>query len=122
VSKKNKKIIIIPLGLISGIIDSLIGIGGIPIILYFNRQEINKTIFRATCVASFVILAFSRTVAYTYTGFINAEVIKITAFLIPGVIIGSLIGIKLHNAINEELFSKIVLLILLIVGLLLLIK
>jgi len=120
--KKMKKVVAVPVGLISGIIDGLIGTGGVPIILYLNRQEISKLVFRATCVASFVILAISRTVTYSYAGLINAEVIRITVYLIPGVVVGSFLGIKLHNVINEVLFRKIVLLALLVIGILLLIK
>ena len=103
-------------GSTAGFIDAVLGTGGPPLIIYYDWLGLAKTAFRAT----FVMLAFSlhsaRVVSYTFTGLISHHMLLTAACLIPPMILGSLVGRKLHNRLNELLFSRIAAAVLIVIG------
>lgn len=109
-------------GLISGVIDGIMGVGGVPVIIYLNHIGFKKNKFRATIVSIFLILGISRIITYTYSGLIDFNIVKQVAYLTPAVIIGTFLGIKVCPLINDALFRKIVIIALIIIGLLLLVR
>ena len=103
-------------GFIGGLVDGLIGLGGVPIIVYLNHIKLKKAAFRATCVLTFIVLATTRTITYAYSGLISVDTIKMALYLAPAILIGSLGGIRIHSKINEDMFTRIVTVMLLIIG------
>lgn len=108
-------------GFLGGLIDAIFGTGGPPVIMYLSYIGMNKSAFRATCTITFLFYHTTRLIAYSYSGIMTLESIKIGLMLIPAMMVGSVIGMKLHFKIDEKIFKKIVGLILLIVGIVLLI-
>lgn len=108
-------------GFIAGSIDGFIGMGGPPIVMYFDYLGLKKHVFRATMVMIFIVFNISRLVTYTYSGLMSLEIIKTGIYLMPAMVIGTLIGMKMHFRLNEILFRKIVAVILLLIGVALLI-
>lgn len=108
-------------GSTAGFIDAVLGTGGPPLIIYYDWLGLAKTAFRAT----FIMLAFSlhsaRVVSYAVAGLINRQMLLTAACLVPPMVVGALVGRKLHNRLNEVLFSRIAAGVLLVIGIRLLV-
>ncbi len=100
----------------AGFIDAVLGTGGPPLIIYYDWLGLGKTAFRATFVMLAVSLHSARIVSYSLTGLINRHMLLTAACLVPPMIVGALLGRKLHNRLNEVLFSRIAAGVLLIIG------
>lgn len=108
-------------GFFGGFIDAIIGTGGPPIVMYLKYIKLKKGVFRATCVMTFFIFHIMRLITYIYSGIITPEVVKTSFMLVPAMLVGSIIGMKIHVKINENLFNKIIAGILLIISITLII-
>jgi uncharacterized protein len=100
----------------AGFIDAVLGTGGPPLIIYYDWLGLGKTAFRATFVMLAVSLHSARIVSYALTGLIHRHMLFTAACLVPPMIVGALLGRKLHNRLNEILFSRIAAGVLLIIG------
>jgi len=109
VKVKNEKLSHIPVGLVSGLLNGSVSLGGPPIVLFLTNQDVEKQIFRANLTLYFWILNITTIPSHFLGGLITREVIQYTAYLSPGLIIGTLLGIRLGNKIDENLFKKITL-------------
>jgi hypothetical protein len=103
-------------GLAGGCTGAMFGLNGPPLVLYLARQLQDKQIFRATLYGIFFIDACYRLILYSFNRLITIEVIKFAAHLTPFLLVGLVLGSKLHARINENTFKRIIALILLITG------
>jgi len=115
---KNEKLAFAPVGFISGLLSGSTTMGGPPVILFFANQDVEKQVFRANLVAYFMSLSLIAFPSYFLSGLITMEVIKYTILFLPAMILGAIIGIKLVHKIEEKLFRKIALIIVIIAGVL----
>ncbi|MFH0818540.1 MAG: sulfite exporter TauE/SafE family protein [Patescibacteria group bacterium] len=104
------------IGFLSGLLQGSVHVGGPPVALFFANQNMEKRIFRANIIAYFALLNIFTFLWFIYKGLINKEVIIMTGIFLPAVIIGLLLGIILHSKINENLFKKIILVIIALGG------
>ena len=107
-------------GFFGGITGGLFSSGGPPVVLYLTRKIGDKAVLRATLVFFFLLMDSWRLVLFGYAGLINGDILKFSLYLLPAFLIGNLAGSLLHIRINQALFTKIVALVLLIIGLILL--
>jgi len=114
---KSEKLAFAPVGFISGLLAGSTMMGGPPVILFFTNQGLNKNVFRANLVCYFATLSLATIPAYIAGGLITEEVVKYAVLLLPGMICGGITGIKLAHIVQEQLFKKIVLIILIVAGL-----
>ncbi|SET76000.1 hypothetical protein SAMN05660297_03412 [Natronincola peptidivorans] len=112
----NEKLSYIPVGLISGLLNGSVSLGGPPIVLFLTYQAVEKQIFRANLTLYFWILNIITIPTYYYNGLITHEVIQYTAYLFPILIAGTLLGIKLGNRVDENLFKKFTLSLIMVMG------
>ena len=115
---KNEKLAFAPVGFISGLLSGSTTMGGPPVILFFTNQDVEKQVFRANLVAYFMSLSLIAFPSYFLSGLITMEVIEYTILFLPAMILGAIIGIKLVHKIEEKLFRKIALIIVIIAGVL----
>ncbi len=108
-------------GASAGFIDAIFGTGGPPLIMYLTWLGLPKSAFRAT----FVVLAFSlhttRLVSYGIAGLLQPSVLLTGAVLLPTMIVGALIGRRLHTRLNEALFRRLTAVVLIVIGIKLLV-
>ncbi len=115
---KNEKLSYLPVGLLSGLLNGSASLSGPPIILFLKNQETEKQIFRASLTSYFWALNISTIPIQIARGLIDKTVITYTIYLLPGLVLGVLIGIKLGNKVDESLFKKLTLGLILFMGLL----
>ena len=104
-------------GLAGGGLSGLIGIGGPPVVAYLQRQKIPKAAFRATCVGVFLIFDLTRLGSYTAQGLLDMQTGLKGLALIPAFFAGTVAGFKLHKAVPEQKFQRLIYFVLLGMGL-----
>lgn len=118
VNIKNEKLAYIPVGFVSGLLNGSVSISGPPVILFLTNQSVEKQVFRATLTGFFWVLNIMTVVIFITKKLIGTEVLKFTGYLLPALIGGVFIGIKLGNKVKEETFEKLTTILIIIMGIL----
>ena len=114
----NTKLASIPVGFISGVLGGSMSISGPPIVLFFNNQRVEKTIFRANMIAYFFSLYIATVPGYVLGNLITIDLLTSSAVLAPIIVLGATLGIRLSRRVNEDFFRRITLLLVLTTGIL----
>ena len=104
---KNERAAFIPVGFASGLLNGSVSLGGPPIVLFLNNQKVKKQIFRGNLTLYFWIINLFSIPTYFFSGLITREVLSYSVYLFPGLIFGTLIGISIGNRVEEQLFKRI---------------
>ena len=107
-------------GFISGVLGAMFKTSGPPAVIYLNHQIKKKLYFRSTILAYFLISNLWTLLLFVYSDLITAPVLHLSLILIPVMIIGLIIGSKIHIDVSETLFKKMISIILIVSGILLL--
>ena len=110
------------MGLISGLLGGIYGIGGPPMIIYFKVIQLEKSEFRVTLLSIFLFMAITRFGIYLFMGFYNRELFMGALSMVPFMLLGLVSGMILHGKISEKRFRMLTSLFLLVCGLLLILK
>lgn len=104
-------------GVASGVMDALFGAGGVPVIMYFHYLGLGKAEFRAMGVMIFFLYHIMRIPMYMYAGLFTSQTVTMSILLVPSLVIGSYAGMKLYHRVSEDLFTKMIGVLLFLVGL-----
>jgi uncharacterized membrane protein YfcA len=105
-------------GFASGLCSGALGTGGPPILVYASTVNWHRDKFRGNLQGFFVSTAILALIGQVNAGLVTEETLPKTAALVPGLIIGALVGNKLSSRIPQALFRKVVLAVLGLMGLL----
>ncbi|WP_350342903.1 sulfite exporter TauE/SafE family protein [Proteinivorax tanatarense] len=114
---KREKLTQIPVGIVSGLFNGSASIGGPPIIIFLTNQGVKKQVFRANLTLYFWLVNIVTIPTYVVGGLITTEVIQYTILLLPGLLLGTIVGIKLGNKVDEIFFTKLTLVMVMVMGL-----
>jgi len=103
-------------GSLSGFLNGSLSLSGPPVVLFLSIQGVNKNTFRANTTVYFMILNIITIAIFLANGLLNQAVFEKTLCFIPPLFIGVFAGIKAFKKLKEELFRKIVLILLLVSG------
>lgn len=118
---KQSKIVLSIIGLLSGVLCGLYGIGAL-LGAYVNRVTDDSHAFKANiCVVFFVENTF-RIIFYAVCGIITFDILKQAVILIPFMLFGLSLGILSSKVLNEKIVKKIVIVMLMISGVALIIN
>ena len=109
-------------GFFGSLIGTLFGTGGPFYVFYFQLQHLDKTVFRATCAAVFLIDGLIRATGFTLSGFYTSTVLLNIAYALPIMFIAMYIGEHLHTNISQRTFQKSIGIFLIFSGLALIFK
>ncbi len=104
------------IGALSGIFNTLIGLGGIPVLIYLSNTTIEKKAFRTTLMLFFLFINTGSVLTFMIHRAYSLELIIYILSFIPFIVLGSLMGMTLVKRINNVNFNRIVALLLLIMG------
>ncbi len=107
----------LPLGTLGGLIGSLYGGGGPPLVAYLQMRHLDKRAFRATFQAIALSDNVLRGGLYVGLGLLNLPLTVAFAALSVAAAIGLYLGNHLHMRISQRAFMRGTLLLLTIVGL-----
>jgi uncharacterized membrane protein YfcA len=113
---KNEVRACVPVGFLSGLLGGAMSISGPPIVLFFSNQGIEKITFRANMIAYFFGLYLATMPAYFISGLVSMELLQSAVYMVPALIIGTTLGSRLYEVVDEELFRKMALILVLVTG------
>ncbi len=103
-------------GFIAGIMTGSFAIPGPPVILYGTARNWSPKVFKSTLQSFFMFTASASSIGHIIRGDFTPEVLRLYLYAIPGVLIGTYLGIYLGDKVDPAVFRKIVLLLLVILG------
>lgn len=115
---KNEKFSYIPVGLMSGLLNGSVSLSGPPVILFLTNQGVEKQTFRANLTSYFWVLNLITVPTYLISGLITKDVMNYTMYLFPALIIGVIVGIKMGNKVDESIFRRMTLGLIVFMGIL----
>ncbi len=120
-TKKMNPIFLVTIGAISGVLTGLYGIGAL-LVAYISRTTENRSQFRANICCVFLVDNIFRFFLYWYNGILTKDILLLSLFLSPAVILGMIVGIKVDSKINEKAVKNSIIILLIISGIVLFLK
>lgn len=97
-----------PIGLAAGILGALFGAGGVLSALYIGARLDNKEELRATAAAAVLLNTSVRVMLFGAAGLLTQDGLLTSALvLLPSVLVGLLLGNRLHAAIPTGLVVRV---------------
>ena len=96
-------------GLLSGVLNSGVGIGGPPVVLYQLARGGDPSVGRANLVGFFAILALVTIVAFLFSGALDVTAGIRSGLLAPFVLAGTWMGMKMFHPRSAPFYRRIVL-------------
>ncbi len=118
----NQNLASILVGLISGVLGGSMSISGPPIVLFLNNQNVEKTTFRANLIAYFFSLYVATIPAYLFGNLITVDLLGSSVVMVPIMFLGATLGIRLSRKVDERVFKRIALLLVLTTGIMVIIS
>jgi hypothetical protein len=106
---KREKKVLVPVGLISGLLNGSVSMSGPPIILFLSNQKVSKSHFRANTVTYFFLLNIITFAVFFITGVLDGEILVLSLFLLPPIPVGIFAGEYFSHKVTEDWFRKIAL-------------
>jgi uncharacterized membrane protein YfcA len=103
-------------GVVSGVLQGALSLSGPPVVLFLTNQDADKMTFRANLTAYFTLLNVISIPGFILSGVITVSVMTKAFTLLPFMLIGLMIGIFLSDKIDEKLFKKLTLLLMIVSG------
>lgn len=93
-------------GGLGGLVGTLFGTGGPLYVAYLQMRRLDKTQFRATFAAIFLLDGANRLAAYFLSGLLTLEFFMQLALALPLMLVGIFLGGRVHGAISQEAFRR----------------
>jgi len=103
-------------GILSGFVAGLLGTGGAIRGITMAAFNLKTSIFIATSAVIDLAIDLSRSVVYTYNGFVHKDDLYLIPILLIVSIIGTFIGKKILQKLSEKQFKSTVLALILLTG------
>jgi uncharacterized membrane protein YfcA len=104
------------IGLVNGLVGGLTGLGGIISTISCQwrgwTRDVQRAVFQPVLFAAFVVISISMAVTGAYT----MDTIKLYGLGLPFMLVGIWSGFKLYGKIDDEIFRKVVLILVLLAG------
>jgi uncharacterized membrane protein YfcA len=107
----------IGIGIVNGLVGGLTGLGGVVSTISCQwrgwKRDAQRAVFQPVLFAAFVVISISMAV----TGAFTTETLKLYGLGLPFLLVGPWSGFKLCGKIDDEMFRKVVLILILFAGL-----
>jgi uncharacterized membrane protein YfcA len=112
----------VPIGILSGILNGLIHMGGPPVIIYTYYQNWDKDVIKATLITYFAMSAAYKVFILLLSKLVTLKILQMGGILLPIVYSGAFLGFLWFARMNQEQMRKITFSLLICLGLLMLFK
>jgi uncharacterized membrane protein YfcA len=113
---KDKMMNYVPVGIVSGLMNASLGLSGPPVVLFMGNQAFNKDIMRATMIGYFLMINLVAFLWFGLNQMITYDAFGCLQYFVPAVICGTLVGIFVSRFIDEKMFRKIILVLVVMIG------
>lgn len=119
---RGSRLFAVPCGFFGGAIGTLFGTGGPFYVVYFGLRALEKSTFRATFAANFLIDGAIRLAAFASFGFFHVDVLLAILAGLPVVGAGLWLGGRVHSTMSTAAYARMISVLLLFSGAVLLVK
>lgn len=114
----NTKRYYIPVGIVSGLLNGMVALGGIPFLLLLtsSSEYKDKNKFKSTLVTYFLYLNILAIIGYVVAGRYNSYVFTNAAYVVVFAIIVCMLGVALSRKISPKKFNVVMNYILIFMG------
>jgi uncharacterized membrane protein YfcA len=120
-SGKGNKLLLVIVGLVSGVLAGMYGISAF-LVAYISRTSSDRGQFRANLCSLFLVDNIFRFFWYSTTGIMTMEIVKFTIFMAPAVVLGMYAGTRVDTGLKEETVRKATIYLLVVSGVMLLLR
>lgn len=113
---KNKERYYIPVGMLSGLLNGMAGLGGLPVILLLSNSDMEKEEFKSTIISYFFMMSIISVFTFWIGGFYTSFILLNIAITVLFAIIGTLTGIYLSRRVSDKGFQVGLLFVLFFMG------
>jgi len=113
---RQPRLALVGVGALSGALNASIALSGPPIALLLNNQNVSKDRFRACITAYALILNLVTLATYQMNGLLTAEFFDALKWLIPGMLLGTLLGGRCASHISEARFKRCALIMIMVLA------
>ncbi|WP_435922471.1 sulfite exporter TauE/SafE family protein [Paenibacillus sp. DYY-L-2] len=113
---RNEKLGFVTVGLTSGLLNGSISMSGPPVALFLSNQGTDKMAFKANLTFYALILNAVTLMSYFYNGVLDGAIAGTLLWAIPAMVAGVLLGIWAGSKLEETLFRKLVLALIIVSG------
>lgn len=113
---KNKNLALIITGTLSGILNGSVSLSGPPIVILLSNDQKNRDDFRISLTSLFILFNIFTVIMFLSKGLLSISIMTSYLPIIPFLFLGTFIGVKIGNKIDEGKFKQIVLYLLVIMG------
>jgi uncharacterized membrane protein YfcA len=104
-------------GFLNGLLAGLTGLVGIVVVIWCQLRNWPKDVQRAIFQPVLLATILTSTVSLSVAGAVTAETVKLYLLGLPAMLVGTWVGLKLYGRLDDALFRKIILILLLVSGL-----
>lgn len=101
----------------AGVMSGALSVSGPPVAIFFTAGDVKKDVFRSSLSMFFLALNLFTIAALAAGGVLTAPTLRFGLELVPAVLAGSFIGLKLAGHVSEKLFRSFVMVMIIISGL-----
>jgi uncharacterized protein len=112
----HSRLLQVPVGLISGFLGGSTSMSGPPVVLFFQNRGFEKRVFRANLIFYFFVIYPLTLPTYYLGGLLTGEVFSTALLAAPAMVAGALLGARHVHRVNEGLFRRITLLLVIASG------
>ena len=103
-------------GVLSGLIGGCIAMSGPPVVIFLANQGVAKHVSRANLASYFFCMNVAAQSSYAIGGIHDTSYFLMAAGFLPALVVGTTLGVRLSRRLNERLFRRVTLAVLLIMG------
>ena len=112
----NKERYYIPIGIISGLLNGIAGLGGLPVLLLLSNSNMKKDEFRTTLVSYFLVMNIVAVIGFIINGLYNSLVFSYIGLVVVVSLAVCMFGVYLSRRVDDKWFQRVMLLILFALG------
>ncbi|MCD6436140.1 MAG: sulfite exporter TauE/SafE family protein, partial [Clostridiales bacterium] len=113
---KNEKLGSLITGALSGILNGSVSLSGPPIAIFMTNKGVEKQQFRANLAFYFFILNIFTMIIFFVGGILTSEVLLFSAKHVVFLLLGVIVGIRTGNKLEENVFRKLIIIVLMVLG------
>ena len=115
-SRKKEKQLVIPVGLISGLVNGTTGSQIMPIMPYLLSLKIDRDLFVQAINCSFTINTLIMIIGLSKLGLVTKPVLFLSTGGIFPVLLGVFLGGQIRKRVTEDMYRRMVLIMLIVLG------
>ena len=114
---KNPQALYIPTGIISGILNGMFGLGGVPLLVLLRSSKMEKSEFKSTLVSYFLVMNIIFIISQgilggNYSVFVFTNIMYVFVFAVAA----CMFGVYLSTRVSDKIFQRVMNIVLIFFG------